>query len=95
MPDGTKRPVRAAVTSAFAAFGRGEATEGQQRLCLQYLLGLGNPFGFATTHQSEREVGVADGGRWLAVTIAKLVGGEQPFTLKHLGDMDDGSSDAS
>lgn len=90
MPDGSRHPVSSATTEAFAALGRGEASAGQQKRCLSFALHLCGLTGFSLTTDSDRTAAYTEGRRWVGATIAKLVGGEQPLSLRHLGDMNDG-----
>ena len=79
------------VTQAFAALARGDASGGQQKLCLQVMFQLTQPFGFCPANASERVAGMTEGGRLVGVQLAQLVGGETPWTLRHLGDITDDS----
>ena len=92
--DGREAEFPKAVTNAFAAFARGDASGGQQRICLQVIFQLTQPLVLqAGIKAGEREVGMADGARLVGLQIAQLVGGEAPWTLKHLGDLNDDGRD--
>ena len=91
--DGRAEDVPKHVHQAFAAWGRGDASGQQQKLCLVWLFKLTQPMGFSPASGSERMVGMADGARIVGLQIAQLVGGEEPWTLKHLGDVNDDGTD--
>lgn len=67
---------------AFRALMLGEATDGQQKLCLKMILALGDPLGAAPAEAGERLVGMIDGARWLAKQIADLTGGGVPHATE-------------
>lgn len=87
LPDGRRLTADKGVTGAFAAWAMGRATEGQQRLVLQWIMDITQPFGRAAPGVGERGVGMCDGAAMVGATIARLVGGDSPWTLKHLGDL--------
>lgn len=91
--DGREVEFAKAVTQAFSALARGEASGGQQRICLQALFQITQPFGFAAPDARERAAGMCDGARVVGCAIASLVGGETPWTLRHLGDLNDDGHD--
>lgn len=90
--DGHTEEVPKNVHQAFAALARGEASGNQQKLVLRTLFRITQPMGFADCKASERMAGMSDGARIVGQQIATMVGGEEPWTLKYLGDItnDDG-----
>ena len=86
LPDGRILDADKGVQAAFTALAQGRATEGQQRLCMQWLMDMTQPFAFAAPAASERATGMCDGARVIGNCIAQLVGGESPWLLKHMGD---------
>lgn len=91
--DGRKQDVPKNVSQAFAALARGDASGGQQRLCMTWIFMLTNPMGFTDNKATERSAGMAEGARIVGLQIAQLVGGETPWTLKHLGEVNDDGND--
>ena len=89
LPDGRILDADKGIQAAFASLAQGRATEGQQKLCLTWIMNMTQPMGFAVPTAGERAVGMCDGARVIGNTIARLVGGEAPWTLAHLGDRDD------
>jgi hypothetical protein len=87
LPDGRTLDADKGVQAAFAAFAQGRATAGQQKLCLQWLMDMTQPMAIAAPNAGERATGMCDGARVIGNTIARLVGGESPWTLAHLGDV--------
>lgn len=86
-PDGSTAEFAQQVTSAFAAMGRGEATLAQQKLVLITLFRLTKPFSVPAAGASDTVRAFSDGHRWVGVSIAQLIGGEEPWSLRHLGDV--------
>ena len=93
LPDGRILSADRGIQGAFAALAQGRATEGQQKLCLTWIMNMTQPMGFASPAASERATGMCDGARVIGNTIARLVGGEDPWTLAHLGAIDDRHDD--
>jgi hypothetical protein len=92
--DGGSEDVPKHVCQAFAALARGDASGGQQKLCLMWVFKLTQPMGRPPLpNASERAVGMSDGARIVGQQVAELVGGEAPWTLKHLGDVNDDGND--
>lgn len=91
--DGAERDFPQKVTGAFAAMARGDASPAQQREVLKTIFELTRPFGFTPMSAPERAAGFAEGARWVGIAVSQLVGGSEPWTLRHLGDVkhDDGS----
>lgn len=87
LPDGRVLDADKGVQGAFTAWAQGRATEGQQKLCLQWIMDLTTPFSVAAPNAGERAAGMCDGARVIGNTIARLVGGDSPWTLAHLGDL--------
>lgn len=84
--DGSRVEFPQKVTGAFAALARGDASPGQQRQVLQTLFELTKPFGITPMDAPERAAGFADGARWVGIAVSQLVGGEEPWTLRNIGD---------
>lgn len=87
LPDDRVLDADKGVQGAFAAFAQGRATEGQQKLCLTWIMNMTQPMGWASPVAGERAAGMCDGARVIGNTIARLVGGDSPWTLAHLGDL--------
>lgn len=87
LPDGRALDADKGVQAAFAAWAQGRATEGQQKLCLKVVMNLTLPMGYAAPDASERAVGMCDGARVIGDVIARLVGGESPWMLANLGEI--------
>jgi len=85
--DGTQEDFTQKITGSFAALARGDASPAQQKQVLQTLFHITKPFGFTPMNAPERACGFADGVRWVGIAVSQLVGGEEPWTLKHLGDV--------
>lgn len=92
--DGHTEVVEKNVRQAFAALARGDASGNQQKLCLAWVFKLTQPMGFTDNKATERSAGMAEGARIVGLQVAQLVGGEAPWTLKHLGEVtnDDGNA---
>lgn len=91
--DGAAIVVSQPVHSAFMMLGMGKATEGQQKLCLAFMLDLAGTFDVNPMVMPAEARAFTDGARWVGICVSKLVGGEKPFRLKNLGDVVDGRSD--
>lgn len=94
-PNGKFEEVEDPVRQAFAAFGRGDATSGQQKCVLTYILDLCCTFSVNPIAMPPEARAYTDGARTAGIAICKLVGGKSPFTLKRLGDVDSEPIDAS
>jgi len=66
---------------------RGDASPAQQKLVLITLFRLTKPFSVPAAGASDTVRAFSDGHRWVGVSIAQLVGGEEPWSLRHLGDV--------